>query len=216
MRVDLFRWPARWKVALFRTPARWQVWFVARDREREVDLPTPEGWFSFWPWGRREWPCVVTATVQGFPPGRPFTARDLRAALPPWVRAMVSGGYLGATLGRLWEGGTVVKVRPRYWAVPAHPDFSPRQWQAFLERARRERGQPAWPGHQEELSVAYHVHLWQRRILAAESRKALKEVGRLIRQYEPNPEVRQRLRPLYRERAEELEGGESGGEEPGV
>lgn len=166
-------------------------------------LPWPE---ERWPWEGLRWRCAIAAAVRAFPPGRPFTVRDVQRALPPILRAAFSDSRIASALGRLWQEGVVVKVRPRFWAVPAQPDFSPREWRVFLEGAH-ERGEDGRPGHQEALSAAFLARLWERRIRAAESLEALEAVRREIRACEPGEAGRARLRPLYRERKAVLERG---------
>ena len=140
-----------------------------------------------------------------FPPGKPFTLLDLRRRFPQVVGWLLETEALMDELERLWREGAVIVV-DRRWAVPSHPDFSPQRWQAFLRRALR--GQDEAPGldRQEELSVAYHAHLWRKRIRAAGTVEELEVVGHLVQEREPNPEVRRRLRPVYRERMRELKG----------
>ena len=193
MRVDLVARPARWRVELAASDGEWKG-----SLSDPVFRPIP------WPWAEVRWRFVVQAAVVTFPPGRPFSVADLRRALPGRVRDGVGAGRISFHLGRLWREGMVVKVRKRQWAVPSHPDFWPEEWRAFLEGVRRERGEALGPGHQEALSTEYHIRLWEKRIRAAGTVKALEAVGRLIQEREPNPEVRRRLQAVYRERRQEL------------
>jgi len=171
----------------------------ATDGERERRIPDPDGWPAYWPWRRWRWRFAVRAAVGTFPPGQPFTMLDLQRRFPQNLMYLPEREVLIGELERLWREGVVIVVGGR-WAVPSHPDFSPQEWQAFLRRAWRERGRAPGLDRQEELNVAYHVHLWEKRIRTAGTVEALEAVGRLIQEREPNPEVRERLRPVYRER----------------
>jgi len=220
VKVKLVKRSARWKVALRGLPGVWRVKLVASDGEQERDLSDPTHWFTLWPWTRARWRLAIPAVVKAFPPGRSFSVRDVQRALPKRLRGVVGAGDVAYRLGRLWEEGKVVKLRRRRWAVPAHPDFSAQGWRTFLEEVRREGGGAPAPGHQETLSRAYHLHLWEERIRGAETVEALQAVGRLIWEREPSPEVRERLRSVYRRRMRELkrrwDGPRTGDPPPGA
>ena len=88
------------------------------------------------------------------------------------------------------------------------PQYIPDKWVA-LDWKRWLRGQERTGAHQEspvKLSVRYHCDWWTRRMRAARTLAELEEIGQQIRDYERNPEVRRRLRPVYRERMGELRG----------
>lgn len=204
MRVDLAGRPARWEVDLRTLPGAWEVGLVASDGDQEQGLSDPVHRFTFWPWARARWRFAVRAAVRTFPPGRPFGVMDLVRALPRGLQKVVKPGHVAYILTLLWKEGEVVKVRRRRWAVPVHPDFSPERWRAFLEEVWRKQGDRLGPGCQEECSITYLVRLWERRIQSAETVEALQVVGQLIQKREPNPKVRERLRPIYWQRMQEL------------
>lgn len=192
----------RLQAELFVREPSWQVELAATDEtERGALADRDDQPAAGWPLGHYRWREAVPAAVRTFAPGQCFTVQDLREALPEWMRDRVNVGRIAQALRRLWERGEVVKVERRMWARPGHPDFSAEEWRTFLESARFEG-----EGYQEEGSAAYHALLWQRQIEAAEDLAALEAVRRQIAATERSPQVRERLRPVYRERKAELAG----------
>jgi len=124
--VHLFCCRLRLEVVLLRTVARCQAHLRTWNRESSIDLPAapdPLAWLTgFDPWARR-WPCLVSAVVHGFPPGQPFTVRDVVKVLPSRLQEVTGAGHVSYMLGWLWEQGMVVKLPSKRWAVPSRSGF---------------------------------------------------------------------------------------------
>ena len=155
---------------------------------------------------RRVWRRVLLVPVYAMWRGirEWYSAEAVYRHLGPLWQERFTVEDVEALLVEMWRIGLMTAGPEGTWM----PQYLPDEWVApDWKRWLREQ---EWTGAQREnpaeLSVRYHCDWWTRRMRAARTPEELEEVRQQIRDYEHNPEVRRRLRPVYRERMRELRG----------
>ncbi|HEY77209.1 MAG TPA: hypothetical protein G4O00_13715 [Thermoflexia bacterium] len=119
---------------------------------------------------------------------------------PVWRERFTPEDVEGMLVG-MWEIGVMAAGPEGRWMPQYLPDFDFRHWSRWLRGQRGEEGLQESPSI---LSVRYHCEWWTERLEGATTPEELRGVGEQIRLTEHNPEVRERLRPVYRRRMREL------------